>query len=184
MMPLGVNLSWSLWAQLRVLVSAVACTHHSTLNTRICSASGIDFCSLVFFLPNLCLSLFQSCASFLGLDQWSCIWPECANAGLNGAGRSGKTLNCCYFLWKISDVFFISLLLQLITTICLFVSGGSQWVFTVFPTFLKIFFSRHYDTALAPKSVKAAFLKKHRGWSFTSDSITCEVFSINCIQLN
>lgn len=119
--------------------SAIVCTHHSTWNIRICSAAGIDFCSLVFFLPNLFLSLFQSCASFPGLDQWWCFWPECANSGLNGAGRSGKTLNWCYFLWKISDIFFIWLMLQLITARCPVVSGGSQWVFTVFPTFLKTF---------------------------------------------
>lgn len=128
--------------------------------------------------------LFQSCASFLGLDQWLCIWPECANAGLNGAGRSGKTLNFSYSLWKISAISYIWLLLQLITALCPVVSWGTQWVFTVFPPFLETFFSCHisYDAAPSPKSV--SFLKKHRGWSFTSGSLMCEIFAINCIQLN
>lgn len=158
--------------------------HISTASIRFCSASGIDFCSLVFFLPNPCLSLFQSCASFLGLDQWLCIWPECANAGLNGAGRSGKTLNFSYSLWKISAISYIWLLLQLITALCPVVSWGTQWVFTVFPPFLETFFSCHisYDAAPSPKSV--SFLKKHRGWSFTSGSLMCEILAINCIQLN
>lgn len=144
--PSGVNISWSWVCNCRsssMFWALQLPVHISTANIIFCTASGIEFCSLVFFLPNPCLSLFQSCASFLGLDQWSCIWPECANAGLNGAGRSGKTLKFSYFLWRISDIFYIWLLLQLIMALCRVVSWGTQWVFTVFLSFLETFFSNH-----------------------------------------